>query len=241
MPKADERAARSALARGSQARASAAEVDPRSKPGAPAAVDFKKDFKALFAPPAKAPVLVEVPEFTYAMIDGQGYPGKAPDFQAKIGLLYGLAYTIKFALKKDALRPFDFAVPPMSGFYCADDPTCYMDESRGDEWKWTLAIPFPSRVTPVIFEKARKELREKKNPDHLDGAYLKKYREGLSAQIMHIGPYSEEAPTIQKLHAFFQGLGYAFAGPHHEIYLGDPRRTAPEKLKTVLRQPVIKK
>jgi len=203
--------------------------------------DFKKDFKTLFAPPAKAPVLVEVPEFTYIMIDGRGHPGKAPDFAAKIGLLYGLAYTIKFALKKDVRQPFDFAVPPMSGFYCADDPSCYTDESRGDEWKWTLAIPFPDRVTPAVFENGRRALGEKKNPAHLDKAYLKKYHEGLSAQIMHLGPYSEEAPTIQKLQAFFQGRGYAFAGPHHEIYLGDPRRTAPAKLKTVLRQPVRKK
>jgi hypothetical protein len=208
---------------------------------APAKKDFKKEFKTLFSPPSKAPVLVEVPEFTYIMVDGRGHPGKTPDFPDKTGLLYGLAYTIKFALKKDARRPFDFAVPPLSGFYCADDPGCYTDESRGNEWKWTLAIPMPDLVTPAVFEKARRTLGEKKNPGHLAEAYLKKVLEGLSAQIMHLGPYSEEAPTIQKLHAFFLDRGYAFAGPHHEIYLGDPRRTAPAKLKTVLRQPVRKK
>jgi len=165
MNAAKEKIIRPAPARGSRARASATEADPRIKSGAPA-VDFKKDFKALFAPPAKAPVLVDVPEFRYVMIDGRGHPGRAADFQAKIGLLYGLAYTIKFALKKDKDRPFDFAVPPMSGFYCADDPACYKDESRGDEWKWTLAIPLPERVGPADFEKARGELRKKKNPDH---------------------------------------------------------------------------
>jgi hypothetical protein len=208
---------------------------------APAKIDFKKEFKVLFTPPSKAPVLVEVPEFTYIMVDGRGHPGKAPDFADKIGLLYGLAYTIKFGLKKDPRAPYDFSVAPLSGFYCADDPSCYTDESRGDEWKWTLAIPVPDRVTPAVFEKGRRELGEKKNPAHLDKAYLKKYREGLSAQIMHLGPYNKEAPTIQRLHAFFQEQGYDFAGPHHEIYVGDPRRTAPAKLKTVLRQPVRRK
>jgi hypothetical protein len=204
-------------------------------------VDFKKEFPALFAPPAKTPVLVDVPEFAYIMVDGRGHPGQAPDFQAKIGLLYGLAYTIKFSLKKDPGKPLDFVVPPLSGFYCADDPTCYMDENRGDEWKWTLAIPLPAFVTPAVFEKAAGALREKKNPDHLDKAYLKKYKEGRSAQILYIGPYREEGPTIQKLHAFFLDQGLTFAGPHHEIYLGDPRRAKPDKLKTIIRQPIRKK
>ncbi len=200
--------------------------------------DLRKDLKELFAPPAKTAVLVEVPELNYVMVDGRGYPGEAPEFQDKTGLLFGLAYTLKFALKKDAGRPFDFAVPPLSGLYCADDPACFMDKSRGNEWQWTLAIPLPDRVTPAVFERARQALKEKKNPPHVEAAYLKKYREGLCAQVMHLGPYSEEAPTIRRLHAFFLDQGYAFAGPHHEIYLGDPRRTAPAKLKTVLRQPV---
>lgn len=203
-------------------------------------MDFKKEYKELFAPPSKAPVLVEVPEFLYVLIDGSGYPGNSPEFQAKINALYGLTYTIKFMLKFDPAGAFDFAVPPMSGFYYADDPSVYADPARKAEWKWTLGLPLPSRITAAVFEKGRAAVREKKNPAHLDDAYLKKIREGTAAQILHIGPYSEEAGTIRRLHAFFQEKGYTFGGPHHEIYLGDPRRTAPEKLKTVLRQPVKK-
>ena len=203
-------------------------------------LDFKKEFKHLYSPPAKEPVLVDVPDFSYIMIDGRGYPGTSKDFQAKIEVLYNLAYTIKFMLKFNKERPFDFVVPPLSGFYCADDPTCFMDESRRDEWEWTLGIPMPDRVKEADLEKARAAVKEKKNPVFLDKAYLKTHHEGPCAQIMHVGPYSEEAPTIRKLHVFFQDKGYTFNGWHHEIYLGDPRRTKPEKLKTVIRQPIKK-
>jgi hypothetical protein len=236
------KAVQSVLAHGSKARSSTAGTEPRIRSGAPAAAlvkfDLRKDLKPLYAPPAKTPVLVEVPELTYVMVEGRGHPGKAPDFQDKIGLLFGLAYTIKFALKKDPVHPFDFAVAPLSGLYWADDPTCFADKKRSDEWKWALAIPLPDRVTPAVFEKGRRDLKEKKDPPHLESATLKKCREGLSAQIMHIGPYSEEAANIKKLHAFFLDQGYTFAGPHHEIYLGDPRRADPAKLKTVLRHGV---
>ncbi len=201
-------------------------------------VDFKKDFKELFAPPTKAPVLVDVPAFKYIAIDGRGYPGTSQDFQEKVNALYGLVYTIKFTLKFDKAHPFDFGVAPLSGFYYADDPSLYLDPSRKDEWRWTLGIPVPDRVKAADFEKARAALREKKNPPHLDEARLEVRREGKAAQIMHVGPYNCEAPTITMLHEFFRGRGYTFNGPHHEIYLGDPRRTKPEKLRTIIRQPV---
>jgi hypothetical protein len=203
-------------------------------------VDFKKDFKELFAPPSKAPVFVDVPAFKYILIDGRGYPGTSKDFQDKVGVLYGLVYTIKFALKLDKARPFEFGVAPLSGLYHADDPAVYMDASRREEWTWTLGIPVPDRVTAADFEKARVALKEKKNPPFVDKARFEIVREGKAAQVMHIGPYSAEAPTITMLHEFFRGRGYAFNGPHHEIYLGDPRRTAPVKLRTIIRQPVRK-
>ena len=203
-------------------------------------VDFRKDHKELFAPSAKAPVLVDVPPFEYVLIDGRGYPGTAKDFQDKVGVLYGLVYTIKFTLKFDKARPFEFGVAPLSGFYHADDPSIYMDASRRDEWTWTLGIPVPDRVTAADFEKARAALKEKKNPPFLGEARFEVRREGKAVQIMYVGPYSGEAPTIQRLHDFFLAQGYTFNGPHHEIYLGDPRRTAPEKLRTIIRQPVRK-
>ncbi len=202
-------------------------------------VDFKKEYKALFSPKAKSPEIIEVPAFKYLMVDGKGNPNESEEFGEKVGLLYGLAYTIKFMLKKDENDPFDFTVPPLSGLWCADDVTAFV-ENRKDEWNWTVMIMMPDRITPEIFEQAKKTLVKKKNPPHISQARLDIYQEGLSAQIMHIGPYSEEGPTIATLHKFFEEKNYTFNGRHHEIYLGDPRRTKPEKLKTIIRQPVKK-
>ena len=203
-------------------------------------LDFKKEYKSLFSPSAKEPNLVQVPDFKYIMVDGRGDPNASPDFQAKAGLLYGLAYTLKFRLKLDPKQPFDFGVPPLSGLWCADDIRAFFEEGRRHEWNWTLMILMPDRISPALFEQAREELGRKKNPAFLDRAYFQVYREGLSAQVMHIGPYREEGPTIRRLHEFFQSKGYAFNGSHHEVYLSDPRRSAPNKMKTIIRQPVKK-
>ena len=205
-----------------------------------AKIDYKKDFKYLFSPSAKEPEIVEVPDFTYIMIDGKGYPGTSKDFQDKIQVLYGLSYTIKFMLKLDKIDPLDYTVPPLSGLYYADDMKVFIDEGRRDEWEWTVMILQPDRVTEAIFEKAKEQLVRKKNLSFIDKAYLQIYKEGLSAQIMHLGPYDQEGPTIEKLHTFFQSKGYTFNGKHHEIYLSDPRRGKPEKIKTVIRQPIKK-
>jgi hypothetical protein len=203
-------------------------------------LDFKKEYKYLFSPSAKEPEMVEVPAFKYIKIDGEGDPNTSQDFQDKVQVLYGLAYTIKFMLKLDKEDPFDFTVPPLSGLWCADDITAFAD-GRKHEWKWTLMILMPDRVTRDVFEKGKEELKKKKDPVFLDQARFEIYEEGLSAQIMHIGPYAEEGPTIAKLHEFFQGRGYTFNGQHHEVYLSDPRRCKPEKMRTILRQPIKKK
>jgi len=203
-------------------------------------LDFKKEYKSLFSPSVKEPEIIEVPAFKYIMIDGQGDPNTSKDFQDKIQVLYGLSYTIKFMLKLDKKDPFDFTVPPLSGLWCADDITAFA-EGRKHEWKWTLMILMPDRVTREVFEEGKRKLEEKKNPAFLDRANFEIYEEGLSAQVMHIGPYAEEGPTIAKLHDFFQGKGYTFNGRHHEIYLSDPRRCKPEKMRTILRQPIKKK
>ncbi len=205
-----------------------------------AKIDYKKDFKYLFSPSAKEPEIVEVPDFKYIMIDGKGYPGTSKDFQDKIQVLYGLSYTIKFMLKLDKIDPLDYTVPPLSGLYYADDMKVFVEEGRREEWEWTVMILQPDRVTEAIFEKAKEQLVRKKNLPFIDKAYLQIYKEGLSAQIMHLGPYDQEAPTIEKLHTFFQSKGYTFNGKHHEIYLSDPRRGKPEKIKTVIRQPIKK-
>jgi hypothetical protein len=201
-------------------------------------LDFKKEYKNLFSPSAKTPEIIEVPAFKYLMIDGRGDPNASPGFQAKVGVLYGLAYTLKFSLKRDKDDPFDFSVPPLSGLWCADDIRAYFDDGRRQEWQWTLMILMPDRVSPTLFDKARDELRRKKDSDHLDEARFQVYHEGLAAQVMHIGPYAQEGPTIKRLHDFFQEKGFAFNGRHHEIYLSDPRRGMPEKMRTIIRQPI---
>lgn len=202
-------------------------------------IDFKKEFKELYNPPAKKPVLVDVPEFQFLSIDGEGDPGTAPAYGEAIKALYSLSFTMKFMLKKASV--VDYGVAPLEGLWWMDDMAEFSLE-RKDDWKWTLLIMQPQQVTGRLLEEAREQVRRKKeaaSPDRLDGVGLERFREGLSAQVMHTGPYgAAEAPTISMLRQFIEEQGYTLRGKHHEIYLNDPLRTAPEKLKTVIRQPV---
>jgi hypothetical protein len=127
---------------------------------------------------------------------------------------------------------------PLEGLWWADDMSRFM-ESR-DSWKWTSMIMQPDYVTPELFKDAVEQVRKKKAPSSIDKVRFEGYSEGLSAQVMHTGPYSEEGPTVAKLHGFIETKGYARAGKHHEIYLSDPRKGKPEKMKTIIRQPVRK-
>jgi len=202
-------------------------------------IDFKKEYKFLFSATARAAQTVEVPEFKYLMIDGKGDPNTAPEFPAKIQALYGLAYTMKFMLKQSD-PAIDFVVAPLSGLWCAEDITAFR-EGRKHEWEWTLMILQPDAVTPEQLEKAKAKLAAKKEAPACAGQVrLELLREGAAVQILHIGSYSSEGPTIARLHDFMKENGYTFNGRHHEIYLGDPRRSQPEKLKTIIRQPVKK-
>lgn len=198
-------------------------------------IDFKKELKYLYSPSAKEPALVEVPEMKFLMVDGQGDPGTSAAFQAAMEMLYGLSYTLKFTMKK---KGKDWTVPPLEGLWWMEGIDGF-DMNRRDEWKWTLMVMQPEFITEAQVEQARKELAEKRGEPAVK-ARFGSLREGLCVQLMHVGPYSAEGPTIQRLHLFAQEQGYRLRGKHHEIYLGDPRRTAPEKLKTVLRHPVQK-
>jgi hypothetical protein len=201
--------------------------------------DYKKEFKHLYFPSAKEAVMVDVPEMNFIMIDGQGDPNTSMDFQQAIEALYGLSYTSKFMLKKDGSDK-DYVVPPLEGLWWAEDMNDFLKGDR-EAWKWTLMIMQPPYVTKEIFLRSVDEVREKKDPPALSRVRFEAFHEGLSAQIMHIGPFSEEGPTIAKLHAFIKEQGYTFKGKrhkHHEIYMSDMRKTQPEKLKTVIRQPV---
>jgi len=201
-------------------------------------IDFKKEYKFLFSASAKEAQKVDVPDLKYLMADGTGDPNTAAEFPAKIQALYGLAYTMKFMLKLDP-QAQDFVVPPLSALWCAEDISAF-HEGRKGEWRWTLMILQPDAVTPELLEKAKAKLAAKKPAPFAGPVRLEVLREGPAVQILHIGPYSAEGPTIARLHDFMKENGYTFNGRHHEIYLGDPRRCQPEKLKTIVRQPVKK-
>jgi hypothetical protein len=170
------------------------------------------------------------------MVDGKGDPNTSAAFREAIEVLYGLSYTLKFQLKKSGK---DYTVMPLEGLFCADDPSAFLKDRKG-EWKWTLMIMQPREVTKDRLQTAEAELAEKRKLTRPLPARLQTLSEGLSVQIMYIGPYAEEGPTIAALHAFMTDGGYTFNGVHHEIYLSDPKRTAPQKMRTVIRQPVKK-
>ncbi len=199
-----------------------------------AVTDMKKTLKELYLAVPRTPVLVKVPALQYLMADGKGDPNTSQDFRAAIQALYGLAYTLKFQLKGEGL---DFTVMPLEGLFHAKDPAVFL-EGRKKEWRWTLMILVPKGVTAKRLAAARTALMEKRKLETLAEVRLEKLSEGLCAQVLHVGPYAAERPTIEGLHAFLREQGCTFAGPHHEIYIGDPNRTAPAKLKTIVRQPV---
>ena len=196
--------------------------------------DFKKELKHLYQPSAKDFSVVEVPPMNFLMIDGHGDPNNNPDFQGGMDALYGMVYTIKFALKPQGI---EFVVPPSEALWWMDDMSEFSMETK-DRWDWTMMIMQPDEVTADIVEAARLELARKKNPPALSKLRYERYAEGLSVQIMYFGAYADEGPTIARMHDYIRDNGYQTNGKHHEIYLGDPRRTAPEKLKTVIRQPI---
>ena len=199
-------------------------------------VDYKKKLKHLYGPSSKKIVIVEVPPMNYFMVDGEGGPA-AESYQQAIEALYGLSFTVKFDVKKGV--GLDYTVMPLEGLWWAKDITAFSAD-RKDEWLWKMMIMQPDYVTAKHVNAATKQLREKKNPLALDKIRFESYHEGPSVQILHIGPYDDEGPTIAQMHKFIDENGYQLHMKHHEIYLSDPRRSKPEKLKTVLRQPITK-
>jgi len=203
-------------------------------------LDLSKQFKELYFPP-KRPGLVEVPPLDFLVVDGRGHP-EGGAFQEALQALYGAAYTLKFSTK--ASDPsLDWKVMPLEALWWVGGVEHLglqaVDESRKEDWEWRAMIAQPDYVTGQMLDDARQELaRKKKDVPRLADVRLERIDEGRCAQVMHVGPYNAERPTIEALHAFIDGQGLRIAGRHHEIYLGDPRRTAPEKLRTVIRYAV---
>jgi hypothetical protein len=199
-------------------------------------MDFKKELKHLYQPPAKDVVQVEVPEMNYLMIDGEGDPNTSEVYQAAVEALFALSYAIKFMAKKGTLA-IDYGVMPLEGLWWADDMSDFSVDDKSD-WKWTMMIMQPDFITGEMVDTAVEEVRRKKKLAALDEVRFASLLEGTCAQIMHIGPFSAEGPTVERLHAFIVGAGRTPSGKHHEIYLSDIRKAAPEKWKTVIRQPM---
>ena len=208
-------------------------------------LDLKKDLKAFYKPSAKKVEFIQVPCFHFLMIDGAiepgMEPGNSPLFEENMQALYGAAYTLKFTFKKREVDPVDYPVMALEGLWDARDGK--FDMNIKDNWDYTLMILVPEIITPDIFEKVLVQMRKKKGD--LPGyarLRLDTLEEGPCVQTMHIGPYATELETLERMQAFMAENGYhdlvGSGGKHHEIYLGDPRRAAPEKLKTVLRHPV---
>jgi len=200
-----------------------------------AKIDFKKELKHLYQPSAKGIAIVDIPKMNFLMIDGKGDPNTSKDFRDAVEALYSLSYTLKFMIKKQPAG-IDYGVMPLEGLWWTDDMSEFSPDNK-EIWKWTVMIMQPEYITPQLVEAAIEQVQKKKELPALSGVRYEAYHEGKAAQILYIGPFADEGPTIKKIHDFITANGSELRGKHHEIYLSDPRRTAPEKLKTVIRQP----
>jgi hypothetical protein len=201
-------------------------------------VDFKKSMKDFYQPNSKEVVTIDVPEMQFLMIDGMGSPGDSQEYLDALAALYPVAFKTKFLSKA---KGRDYVVPPLEGLWWADSMEDFTEGNR-DKWKWTMMIMQPEWITQGIINEAIENTIEKKPElkELLSKLRLERYKEGKTAQIMHIGPYSEEGPTVEKVHKYIRSQGGTFNGhdkKHHEIYLSDPRKANPATMKTVIRQP----
>jgi hypothetical protein len=200
-------------------------------------IDLKKELKSLYQPSAKAVALVDVPTMNYLMIDGEGDPNTSKSYAEAIETLFAVAYTVKFAVKKS--QEIDYGVLPLESLWWAEDMTAFTTGDKA-KWQWTAMIMQPPFVTAKIVADAVADVKKKKNSAALARLRFESLTEGICAQTLHIGPFSEEGPTIEKVHEFIRARG-KLVGKHHEIYLSDLRKAAPEKWKTVVRQPLAGK
>lgn len=198
-------------------------------------IDLKKELKHLYHPSAKKVVRVDVPLFQFLMIDGQGDPNTSREYAEAVEALFSVAYTAKFMVKKGR-QQIDYAVMPLEGLWWADDMSSFVANDRA-QWKWTMMILQPSFVSEEVTKTAIAEVRRKKDLPAIDKLRFESFAEGICAQILHIGPFTEEGPTIMRVHQFIDSKG-KLTGKHHEIYLSDIRKAAPTKWKTIIRQPM---
>ena len=200
-------------------------------------VDLRKELKHLYGPTAKEVVEVEVPEMRFLMVDGEGDPNTSEAYKEATETLFAISYALKFAVKKEI--GVDYGVMPLEGLWWTDGRWGSFEEIQGDKdaWKWTLMLMQPEWVDERLFERTLAAVERNTGLPGLRGIRLEAFREGRAAQVVHVGPFSEEGPTVERVDRFIEKRGGRMRGRHHEIYLGDFRRTAPERLKTVVRHP----
>lgn len=196
--------------------------------------DYSKDVGHLYKPSARVVSLVDVPAMSFLKIDGRGDPNQSQSFSEAVEALFSASYAIKFYVKKN--MEMDYRVFPLEGLWWADDMRVF-DTGNKAEWKWTLMIAQPPWVNAKIVREQIKLVEEKKKLKALKLLRYDSYFEGNAAQLMHIGPFSEEGPAIEKIHNYIIESGNHLSGLHHEIYLSDIRRGKPENWKTIIRQP----
>jgi hypothetical protein len=202
-------------------------------------IDYKKQLKHLYGPSPGKPEFVDVPKMNFLMIDGRGDPNTSAEFKSAVEALFSVSYTVKFMVKRGK-PPVDYGVMPLEGLWWAEDMSAF-SAAKKDDWLWTLMIMQPEPVTKELVSEAMKKAAGKIDPQVIAKLRYGPFHEKKCAQIMHIGPFSEEGPTIEKVHAFIRENGFKLQGKHHEVYLSDIRRGDPKKWKTIVRQPVGKK
>lgn len=200
-----------------------------------AKVDLKKELKHLYQPSAKEVVQVDVPTMNYLMVDGKGDPNTSQAYADAVAALFMVSYAVKFMAKKGTLA-VDYGVMPLEGLWWVDDMSSFTTTDKSN-WQWTMMIMQPSFITPGIIDSAIADVKKKKNPTAISKLRLEAFSEGRCAQILHIGPFSEEGPTVEKVHQFIDAKSKR-TGKHHEIYLSDIRKADPSKWKTIIRQPM---
>lgn len=198
-------------------------------------IDLRKELKHLYQPSAKEVVQVDIPTFSFLMVDGKGDPNTSHEYTEAIEALFSVSYAAKFMVKKGPQK-LDYAVMPLEGLWWADNMAAFTANDKA-QWKWTMMIMQPSFVEDEVIKAAIAEVRNKKTLPSVSKLRLETFSEGRCAQILHIGPFSEEGPTTQRVHEYI-ATRTGITGKHHEIYLSDIRRADPKKWKTIIRQPM---
>jgi hypothetical protein len=199
-------------------------------------LDYRRELKELYGPRAGAPVIVDVPELSFLMVDGTGDPNTSRGYREGVEALFAVSYRVKFAVKRSPGET-EYGVMPLEGLWWVDDMSTFSVEDKSS-WSWTAMIMQPDVVTEEVVQRSILEASKKKKLPAATKLRFGRFREGLAAQILHTGPYSAEGPTIERLHTFIAEAGYRLHGKHHEIYLNDPSRSDPAKLRTIIRQPI---